>query len=411
MALVVGGLCFTEYGEVPRCVHARLILAEVDASVHDFVILTPDHDVYTECLHPSNQDLTNFFLPGPNNGNPVGVPANVIDSFAPMTPAEYAQHMAAGQAEALAERARRGLPAVAAPMVGGGAGGAPGGAAVPAVPVWCLAEMVEGHKIGEEVHPPVGHPVLGDYALMNMADSSGTTRPVLIKRVLPDDLNTFCEERIELARSSEAISGDDLAAADDLRTMAVKYLANGDRRRAFKEAVGEMSQVEMEGFPFSPRTCLEYLTAISTVAESAHAQHLAWVQQSHIPDGSRAIYEDQVLAQVLDLAISFDCLQISNLASFEMIVRRRQLLAEAHSYDPSAPNFQGADYWLGNRYKQGGAIVMTSLTEHVAKRLQADSAILKEKRKLEEAKGKGGGKGSKAAPKGKPGGAAASGTQ
>lgn len=192
--------------------------------------------------------------------------------------------------------------------------------------------------------------------------------------------------------------------------MSIKYLANGERRKGFKEAVGEMTSMEMEGPPFSPCTCLEYFTAISTVAESAHAQHLAWVQQSHIPDGSRAIYEDQVLAQV-DLAISYDCLQISNLASFEMLARRRQLLAEAHSYDPSAPNFQGADYWMGNRCKQGGAIVMSSLTEHVAKRLQADSQILKERRKLEEAKGKGGGKGSKAAPKGKPGGAAPSSAQ
>lgn len=101
-------------------------------------------------------------------------------------------------------------------------------------------------------------------------------------------------------------------------------------------------------------------------------------------------------------------MQVSNLASFELLVRRRQLLAEAHSYDPSSPNFQGADYWLGSRYKHGNAIVINSLTEHVAKRLQADSAILKEKRKLEEAKGKGK---NKQAPKAKAGGATGSASQ
>ena len=34
----------------------------------------------------------------------------------------------------------------------------------------------------------------------------------------------------------------------------------------------------------------------------------------------------------------------------------------------------------------GGAIVVPSLTEHVSKKLQAESQILKERRKLEEAK-------------------------
>lgn len=178
----------------------------------------------------------------------------------------------------------------------------------------------------------------------------------------------------------------------------------------FKDSVGEMTSVEMEDFPYSPRTCLEYLQAISAVAESAFGQHLAWVQQSKIPEGSRAIYEDQVLAQILDTAISFDCLQVSNLASFELLVRRRQLLAEAQSYDPTSPNFQGADYWLGSRYKHGNAIVISSLTEAVSKRLQADSLILKEKRKLDEAKGKGK-SGNKQAPKAKAGGATGSNSQ
>lgn len=95
----------------------------------------------------------------------------------------------------------------------------------------------------------------------------------------------------------------------------------------------------------------------------------------------------------MDTAICYDCLQVSNLASFELLVRRKQLLAEAHSHNPAAPSYEGADYWMGNKYKHGGAIVVPSLTEHVSKKLQADSQILKERRKLEEAKGRGRGRG------------------
>ena len=148
----------------------------------------------------------------------------------------------------------------------------------------------------------------------------------------------------------------------------------------------------MEGFPFEPRTCLEYLKAVTSLSESAYAQHLAWVQQARIPEGSRAIFEDEVLAQMLDVAVSFDCLNVANLASFELLVRRRQLIADAHALNPSAPSYDGADYYLGSRYKHGGGIIVPALTEHVSKRLQADSQILKERRKLEEAKGRGRGR-------------------
>ena len=61
---------------------------------------------------------------------------------------------------------------------------------------------------------------------------------------------------------------------------------------------------------------------------------------------------------------------------------------------------------MGSRYKSGGAIVVPALTEHVAKQLQAESQILKERRKLAEAKGtgRGGGPGKppNAGPKGGP---------
>lgn len=58
---------------------------------------------------------------------------------------------------------------------------------------------------------------------------------------------------------------------------------------------------------------------------------------------------------------------------------------------------------MGSRYKHGGAIVVPRLTEHVSKKLQADSQIMKERRKLEEAKGRGRGRGGPPNP-GNPGG-------
>ena len=102
MALSVGGLAFMDYGEIPACIHTRLILAEVNAATFEYVILTPDLDMYTEILHHSNPDLVGFHLPAPGGGPPAGIPLAHIYSFAPMQAADYGRFMAAGRAEAIA---------------------------------------------------------------------------------------------------------------------------------------------------------------------------------------------------------------------------------------------------------------------------------------------------------------------
>ena len=67
-------------------------------------------------------------------------------------------------------------------------------------------------------------------------------------------------------------------------TMAVKFIANGERRRGFRETVDEFTVTEMDGL-YEPRTCLPYLQAVKSVAESSYGQHLAWKQQCRIPEG------------------------------------------------------------------------------------------------------------------------------
>lgn len=106
--------------------------------------------------------------------------------------------------------------------------------------------------------------------------------------------------------------------------------------------------------------------------------------------------KDEVLAKALDLAVTYDALQVSNLASMELLVRRRQLIAQAHQYNPSAPSYDGADHFMGTTFRPGGAIVIQELTEHVSKQMHQESLILKERRKQAEMKsgamGKGKGK-------------------
>ena len=96
------------------------------------------------------------------------------------------------------------------------------------------------------------------------------------------------------------------------------------------------------------------MKAIASIFESATAQHHMWVRSSRTPDGDRSIHEDECLARILDAAVCYDALIVANLACMELVCRRRQLLAEAHSQNPAAPSYSGAEHLLGQTYKAVG---------------------------------------------------------
>lgn len=398
MALATGSICFVSYGEVPPCVHTRLVIEHIENQ--DYIIGTPDLDCYCETLDPSNPDYTSFHVAGAGGAVPVGVNPAHVYAFQPMSAQAYANLLAQGQAEAALERARRGLNVAGPPAPGA----APGGA--PLAQVWVLAEMIEGHKVGERVQPPAGHAISGDWGLMDITSKDNVTRPTLIHRLSESDVPVFCDERVRLARLTEGLEGDDRVAGEDVRTLAVKYGMGGERLRNFRESTQEMIMVEFEDFPLQPRTALEYCKAVASISESATAQHHMWLGGARLADGDRSAYEDEVLARVIDLAVCYDGLNIANLASMELVVRRRQLIAEAHNASPGAPSYLGAEHYMGQTYKAGGGVVVPTLTDFVSRKMQAQSAIMKEKRKLAEAKSaaKGGAKGN---PKGPPKGGGA----
>ena len=274
------------------------------------------------------------------------------------------------------------------------AAAAPAAAAPAAVRSWVLAEMVDGHHIGAVVAFPAGAVSDGDWGLIALPNMVAP-RPVLVRHLSDMSmLDDFCDERIKQARASVAVGGNDLSVGEDVRTLSVQYTADGQRRRNYRNSVAEMIEVEFDDFPLEgPRTTDWYVKEIAKMAEGPVAQHFQWLQQAKIPDGDRSVFEDEVLARILEVAVTYDALAVSNLASFEIISRRRQLIAEAHVGNPGAPSYEGASYFRGMGMRAGGALVAPSLAQHVSERMRADAAIAKERRKAREARG-GGGRGS-----------------
>ena len=90
-------------------VHERLIGAHVDGS--EYVVVSPDYDVFIEQLDTNNLDLESFRIAPPGGGLPVGLPGpgEVLYSFTALTAVQETALLAEARELADQERAARGL--------------------------------------------------------------------------------------------------------------------------------------------------------------------------------------------------------------------------------------------------------------------------------------------------------------
>ena len=116
------------------------------------------------------------------------------------------------------------------------------------------------------------------------------------------------------------------------------------------------------------------------------AAHERWVAESRIDPRHRSAHEHKVLSKALKLGAQVHGLNLKQSEAFECILRRRQLLQEAHKDDPTKPNFESAHHYLGEDDEGGGTAMSQAMPSHVATELSREATIEKEKRKAREAK-------------------------
>ena len=93
-----GYIALLNYGERPTTWHMRVLLAPTTPP--NWVILTPDHDIYEEEMSPGNPDLVGFHHCGPSGQIPPRINPGNVYGFAPMVPQALRGFMDQGQAEA-----------------------------------------------------------------------------------------------------------------------------------------------------------------------------------------------------------------------------------------------------------------------------------------------------------------------
>ena len=106
------------------------------------------------------------------------------------------------------------------------------------------------------------------------------------------------------------------------------------------------------------------------------------MREHSIAEGDRVKYEHGLLCDIIELAVVYDQLDISSLASFELATRRVQMLEEAYAANPKQPRFDSQLHFMGQGRR--ASAVAPSLIAHVASELRDEAAVAKERRKARE---------------------------
>ena len=106
------------------------------------------------------------------------------------------------------------------------------------------------------------------------------------------------------------------------------------------------------------------------------------VAKTNLHPGDRSIYEAEVITEALDRFLMIDQLNLPNLSGAELLIRRYQLIKEAHRISPQNPDYSASDVFLGWGNERDG--IDKALSRHAATELKAMAEIQKESRKARE---------------------------
>ena len=331
--------------------HCRLLLSHVTGG--EWVILTPDGDIYTEDISASGGDIDAWRPFTPGGPVPIGVGGNHMHLFNPVPDQPtIARLLQEGEVYGAHERLQRGLllpmapqpvaqpaqvvPAPPAPAIGGGGGG-----------VANLAGEAGG----------VDHP---GGQLHQIANINGG-QPI------------------------EVDGGVD--GQEDARTLSITRDSQGHRFKEFRAASLECKEVAFTDWPVpGPRTILHVLSRIVEHGGSPIAHSQAWRTACKFQPSDKPAQDHEMLCRILQTMVVYDQLDVENIASAELVVRGIQRIEEQHKLKLTSVDDAGESaLFLGTSGgSRGGTVVSPKLAEWIGSEMQKEAAIAKERRKARE---------------------------
>ena len=215
---------------------------------------------------------------------------------------------------------------------------------------------------------------LGQHGLVQWDDE------VVYLQEIPDDqVEKFKEERKD--------------ATGDIRTLGDHRDPQGKRVLNLQDALPLMTEASLDDWSFTgPRSVKDYLRAIREGPGDLPTYHLSWVRSSGVAAGSAIAHEHRSLCETVRLAISKDQLDVSNLCSFENLVRRLITLEVAVSRSPGAPDFTGLEVISEAPISAHGTAQVSAMNSWITEKLKEKANIQKQSRLFREEFRKGGNK-------------------
>jgi hypothetical protein len=382
-----GDRILVTYEDDPACwMHERLCLAQVGPRI--WVMATPHFDIYEE-------DLDEYSALHPV-GKLGGVDASLVGRRRVMFKpdelrSQSATSLADGEEYARALRAADFVPNAPTGDPKGTQGSTANKPAlrpftsalgVPDVhSVWVSMEDAGGYRVGDVVRHDPNMPCIGDRGLLQLPGARGTgIQSIAVGRVGTVDIPV-----------------NPAVVVDDMRTMEVKYQPGQTslRGRTFPDGVSSTVEHTFPDWPVpGPRTCRWLLAAFVASDTTPLRRHYWWTSVLGLDACDEGVDEHLFLSNLLECSMSFDQLNSPDLAVFEHISRRYQVLEETHTAALRAKTSgtrigQGLDtveraLYLGTGTSSTTSLVCPALQAYVAKEVGETAIILRERRKAHE---------------------------
>jgi hypothetical protein len=368
----------------PDLWHERLVLHHIIND--DYVVASPDNDVFYEELSVLNTDFKGLRVKPSHNVLPAGILPAQVYPLPAFSPAEIAQLRHEGQQVLQHERTQRGLGAEPRPQEAAGANDFVGGTLY-----WLAAENTGCYKFGDRVDGVAQVAVKGDKFVH--VDASGTK--VFVE----------CVEGAERPRFLQRPSHM------DHRINPVEIDASGKPECSLRDAASSSTEKELNWSLTGPRTakwCIAYLVVENLGLEGHHERFRSLCK---IESSSWGVQEHYQLSMIMKHLLQVDQYNGYNSLGIEVIFRRLQTIefAYAERARENEAKSVGGRLALEEQQVFGGLtrqaatlMVCPQLLEHVRSEVEREASLQKnlrksrEERELARKSGKKAGKGEEA---------------
>ncbi|CAK0866856.1 unnamed protein product [Prorocentrum cordatum] len=250
---------------------------------------------------------------------------------------------------------------------------------------WARLEQVDEGKIVEWAAKRTKELVLdlgaGPDAMGAAEPVGGTETPPLGREArsaggdrLGEKLGLAAEEPAESAAGKDDAYGD-------ARTLWVDWDEQGERRKEFKRAVAESSNVKWDHHRLpADRTCLHTCKMMVNLSGSPRVWLERFLREKGIASTDRVAHELRVLCDILEEAGEFDQINLGGLACLEVAALRLNLLVDAHKTSGSA-SYSNAKYL--SPLTEVDQLMAPGLRSHVSRRAKEEYELMQGDKKAE----------------------------